>query len=129
MEFNPSKCQVIRNSNKGQPIPSTYTIHGHVLEVVDSAKYLGVYLDSKINSHIDAIAITKKARRCPSLCRNLSRTTRNIKATSYKTYTQPIMEYAFVCWDTHTQKNITFKGVGPGMLQETMPALAASHPC
>ena len=49
MEFNPSKCQVIRITDKRQPIPSTYAIHGHVLEVEVSAKYLGVHLDSKIN--------------------------------------------------------------------------------
>ena len=57
MEFNPSKCQVIRITNKRQPIPTTYTIHGHKLEVVESAKYLGVHLDSNINfnTHIDAV--------------------------------------------------------------------------
>ena len=107
MEFNPSKCQVIRITNKQQPIPSKYTIHGHVLEVVESAKYLGVYLDSKINfnNHIDAI--TKEAKGVRAfLWRNLSRTTRNIKATSYKTYIRIIVEYASVCWNPHTQKNI-----------------------
>ena len=55
------------------------------------------------NTHIDAI--TKKAKGVRAR-RNLSRTTRNIKATSYKTYIRPKAEYASVCWDPHIQKNI-----------------------
>ncbi|XP_072021548.1 uncharacterized protein [Amphiura filiformis] len=40
MSFNASKCQVLQITNKRKLIPANYTIHGHNLEVVNSAKYL-----------------------------------------------------------------------------------------
>jgi hypothetical protein len=43
MSFHPQKCTVIRiATSKRHVIPTQYTLHGHILEVVDSAKYLGV---------------------------------------------------------------------------------------
>ena len=43
MSFHPQKCTVIRiATNQRHVIPTQYTLHGHTLEVVDSAKYLGV---------------------------------------------------------------------------------------
>jgi hypothetical protein len=40
MRFNAKKCQVLRITNKRNPIRASYSIHGHTLETVDSAKYL-----------------------------------------------------------------------------------------
>ena len=40
MEFNPGKCQVLHVTRSMQPLQSNYTLHGQVLESVDSAKYL-----------------------------------------------------------------------------------------
>ena len=48
MEFHPSKCQVLRISNKLNPIINTYNIHDVTLKVYDSVKYLGVTIDSKL---------------------------------------------------------------------------------
>ena len=42
MEFNPSKCQVVRVTTSQTVINSVYTRHGQILEVVTSARYLGV---------------------------------------------------------------------------------------
>lgn len=42
MEFHPSKCQLLRVTNKRKPVTNSYNIRGHKLDVVDSAKYLGV---------------------------------------------------------------------------------------
>ena len=42
MEFNPSKCQVVRVTTANEVIKSVYTLHGQVLEVVTSARYLGL---------------------------------------------------------------------------------------
>ena len=63
MEFNPSKCQVVRVTTSRKLINVTYTLHGQVLEVVTSAKYLGVDISSGLswNPHIDRI--TKTATR------------------------------------------------------------------
>ena len=54
MEFNPSKCQVLHISRARQPIHSKYTLHGEILESVESARYLGVSISKDLtwNSHI-----------------------------------------------------------------------------
>ena len=49
MRFNASKRQVLQVTNKLNPFPATYTIHGQVLESVNSAKYMGVLLDTKLS--------------------------------------------------------------------------------
>ena len=41
MQFHPKKCQVLNITNKRKLITHPYNIHGHTLDVVDSAKYLG----------------------------------------------------------------------------------------
>ena len=57
MEFNPFKCQVVQVAGSRKPINCTYRLHGHILEMVTSAKYLGVDVSSGLtwNSHIDRI--------------------------------------------------------------------------
>ena len=42
MEFNLSKCQGIRVTTAMDTINTVYILHGQVLEVVASAKYLGL---------------------------------------------------------------------------------------
>ena len=42
MEFHPAKCHVLRITKKKSKVTFPYTLHGHVLEEVQSAKYLGV---------------------------------------------------------------------------------------
>ena len=78
MEFNPSKCQVVRVTTSRNLINVTYTLHGQVLEVVTSAKYLGVDISSSLswNPHIDRI--TKTATR------TLNFIQRNIKIKNQK---------------------------------------------
>ena len=62
MEFNPSKCHILRVTLKHKPFEASYTIHGQTLELVESAKYLGVTIDSKLNfnNHIDSVAKESK---------------------------------------------------------------------
>ena len=78
MEFNPSKCQVVRVTTSRRLIDVTYTLHGQVLEVVTSAKYLGVDISSGLswNPHIDRI--TKNATRALNFIQ------RNIKTKRYE---------------------------------------------
>ncbi|XP_072033110.1 uncharacterized protein [Amphiura filiformis] len=106
MRFNAAKCQVLRVTNKRQPIITSYNIHGHVLEAVNSAKYLGVHLDSRLNfnSHVDAI--TRKATSTRAfLARNLNFCSQKVKEATYTTFIRPTVEYASSVWDTHTQRN------------------------
>ena len=78
MEFNPSKCKVVRVTTSKRLIDVTYTLHGQVLEVVTSARYLGVDISSGLswNPHIDRI--TKIATR------TLNFIQRNIKTKRYE---------------------------------------------
>ena len=57
MEFNPSKCQVVWVTPFRRLSDVTYTMHGQVLEVVASAKYLGVNIASVLSwiPHINRI--------------------------------------------------------------------------
>ena len=40
MEFNPSKCQVVRVTPSRDPLQMQYILHGQVMEAVSSARYL-----------------------------------------------------------------------------------------
>ena len=46
MEFNPSQCQAVRVTTAKEVINTVYTLHGLILEVVSSARYLGVDISS-----------------------------------------------------------------------------------
>jgi hypothetical protein len=41
MAFHPDKCNVLTITRKRKPIVREYQLHGHTLEAVKSAKYLG----------------------------------------------------------------------------------------
>ena len=49
MEFHLDTYQVIRLTNKLKPITGTYSIHEKNLEFLDLVKYLGIFIDSKLN--------------------------------------------------------------------------------
>ena len=104
MEFAADKCKVltITLKTKKDIKIQNYKIHGHILERVDSAKYLGVTLDSKLdfNKHIGDIC--KKANNTRQfLQRNLRRCDTKTKAATYTTFVRPILEYASTVWDPH----------------------------
>ena len=107
MEFNPDKCKVLRITNKRKIITNNYIMHGQILELVDSAKYLGVFFHKKIswNTHINYTAKKSNQVRC-FVQRNLRTCHRDIKLQSYKTYVRPILEYGSMAWDPYTASNI-----------------------
>ena len=107
MRFNATKCQVLQVTNKRKPIPASYTIHNHVLEVVSSTKYLGVHIDSKLNFNTHVDTITKKANGTRAFfSRNLHHSSQKVKEAVYSTFIRPTVEYAATSWDPHTQRNI-----------------------
>ena len=76
MEFNPSKCQVLRITRSRKPLQSQYALHGQVLETVSDAKYLGITIskDRNWNTHVNNI--TAKANRTLGFIkRNIEKTT------------------------------------------------------
>ena len=107
MEFHPAKCQVLRVTNNRNPIDGKYNIHGHPLENVGSAKYLGVHIDKNLNFKTPVNATVKKANSvCAFLRRNFKHCNRRIKEATYVTYVRPVVEHAATAWDPHTQKNV-----------------------
>ena len=107
MQFHPGKCQVIQITRNRTPIRHDYILHGHILESVHSAKYLGVTLTSDLrwNQHIGNI--TQKANRTLGfLRRNLQVKSPELKTTAYNTLVRPLVEYASPVWDPHTKTNI-----------------------
>ena len=48
MAFHPDKCNILRVTTNKSPQHFYYNMHGHILESVQSAKYLG---DLKWNNH------------------------------------------------------------------------------
>jgi hypothetical protein len=95
------------HTNKRNIISHQYQIHGHTLEVVDSAKYIGVHIHKSLkwNHHIDQVA--KKANNTLAfLRRNIQQSPRNTKALSYTTLVRPVTEYAGIIWDPYTAENI-----------------------
>ena len=106
-EFHPKKCQVTNITSKRNIISHKYNIHGHTLEVVDSAKYLGlsIHKSLKWNDHINQV--TKKANSSLAfLRRNLHHCPRPTKSLCYLTLIRSLTEYSAVIWDPHTAENI-----------------------
>ena len=90
MSFHPQKCTVIRRAtNQRHVIPTQYTLHGHTLEVVDSAKYLGVTISEDLQwfKHVDNTV--SKANRTMGF--NLRDCTKPVKAAAYTTMARPTL--------------------------------------
>ncbi len=107
MEFHPDKCEVIPITRKKVPQYNKYTLNGHTLEITDTAKYLGVNINSNLswNKHIDSI--TSKANKTLGfLRRNVKVSSPKIKAQAYMSLVRPTLEYASSVWNPYTKQNI-----------------------
>jgi len=100
MEFHPEKCKFLRITNKNKPVVSEYQIHGKTLELVDSAKYLGVNIHKKLSwkPHVNSICHKANQKRA-FLQRNLRGCNKSIKAKCYDIYIKPIIMYASPVWN------------------------------
>ena len=77
-------------------------MHNHVLELIDSAKYLDIIFDSKLSLNHHIQDITKKANNTRQfLQQTLFRCDRATEEMCYKTYVRPTLEYASTVWDPH----------------------------
>ena len=106
MSFHPEKCNVLSIIKKRNPVTNCYILHGHQLEQVQSAKYLGVSItsDMKWSEHIANIC--KKANNTLSfLKRNLNISNSNLKEKAYQSLVRPTLEYASTTWNPHQQNN------------------------
>ena len=69
MEFNPSKCEFLRITNKRNPVIYQYSINDTVIQQVAHAKYLGVTIDEKLSWNEHILKITNKARQATAFLR------------------------------------------------------------
>ena len=108
MEFNPSKCQVVRVTASRRPVNTLYYLHGQVLEAVTSARYLGVDISSGLswNSHKDRITGNANST-LGFLKRNIKIKLPKVRETAYNTLVRPKLEYASPIWDPHTKSKVS----------------------
>ena len=107
MEFNPGNCQVIHITRSRSPLPTSYILHGQTLEVVSSAKYLGVDITSDLSWKPHITRITNTANKSLGfLRRNLKAKNPELRERAYKAIVRPQLEYAAPVWDPHTLNDI-----------------------
>ena len=102
MDFNPSKCQVIRVTSSRTPLHTQYILHGQVLEGVSSARYLGVDISSNLkwNTHVDRIT-ANASRSLGFIKRNVKTKSPKIREMAYQSLVRPQLEYASSVWDPY----------------------------
>ena len=107
MQFHPDKCNVLTVTNKTRQFNSSYQLHGHTLEAVTSAKYLGLTFTNKLqwDQHISNIT-NKASKTLGFLRRNLKIPSIRIKEQAYQTLVRPLVEYASTVWDPYTKTDI-----------------------
>ena len=66
MEFNASKCQVVRVTSSRTPLQTQYILHGQVLEAVSRARYLGLDISSNLSWNTHADRISQPTQTCHS---------------------------------------------------------------
>ena len=107
MEFHPGKCQILRITNKRQPIINNYKIHNTTLQVFNSAKYLGISIDKNLSWNEQINNVYKKASFMLSfLERNFYKCHPNIKLNLFNALVRPILDYGCCAWDPYRSGQI-----------------------
>jgi hypothetical protein len=105
-EFPPRKCNVLTVLRKRSIIKRDCILHGHQLEQVTSAKYLGVIISSDLRWNVHIANICKRANGTLGfLKRNINISNPKLKENAYKALVKPSMEYACTTWDPYQQNN------------------------
>ncbi|CAH1245962.1 RET [Branchiostoma lanceolatum] len=101
MKLNPGKCKVMQVCFvRNPPPPPILTINGHELEVVSTAKCLGVTFQSDLKWNVQVMEMTKKGKqRLYLLCRlrQFQLPTHDL-LTVYTCFVRPVLEYATPLW-------------------------------
>ena len=107
MKFHPDKCNVLRVTNKTKKTEANYHLYGHTLELVTSAKYLGLTITNKLqwDQHINNIT-AKTNKTLGFLRRNLKIPSIRIKEQAYQTLVRQLVEYASTVWNPYTKTEI-----------------------
>ena len=94
-------------TNKRHPVNYTYYIYQKAIDWRNVVRYLGVYIDSKLNWSGHCQIVSSKATKALN-CLRLSKfgCSSEAKCKAYKAIVQPILEYASIIWFPHTAKEI-----------------------
>ena len=104
MAVNADKYFVIRAGTKRKTIKQDYTIHNHILEVVEESKYLGVTISKDLTWKAHINNITNKANKTLGFIkRNIHGCTQKGKQHTFTTMVRPTLEYASTYWDPHSK--------------------------
>ena len=92
MEFNPSKCNVIRimPNKQRKVLTDSYFLRGQTLETTSASKYLGTTISSDLSwsSHVEDVA-ARGNRTAGFLRRNFRECTPKVKSETYTTMVRP----------------------------------------
>ena len=100
-------CYTLSVTRKKEFFLPSYHLHGHNLQNVSTAKYLGVKIQDNLNWGLHIDTITNKANKTLGfLRRNLKIGNKKTKETAYKAFVRPILEYSATVWDPHSANNI-----------------------
>ena len=101
MKFNMAKCHSMRVTphQHHKQILFDYSLHNHILENVQSEKYLGKTISDNMDwgQHISEIS-SKATETLGFLRRNLAFAPRSTKEVAYKTLVRPKQELAAPIW-------------------------------
>ena len=99
-------CHQNRTKNK-QVRQTSYKLHGHTLDNVETNKYLGLTININLSwgRHIDNI-VGKGNKTLWCIRRNRKDCTKPVKAAAYTAIVRPVVEYASTVWDPSNQDQI-----------------------
>ena len=107
MQYHPQKCNSLSITRSHQPHAFNYTLKGHVLESVNTAKYLGITLSSNMSWDTHINNITAKANKILSvLRRNFQIKQEETKSLAYKSMVRSNLEYCSSICAPHTKQHI-----------------------
>ena len=107
MDFNASKCHLLRITNKRKPFQSTYSANSEVLAKVPQCDYLGVRCSESLRWGAHCSKDAAKASKTLGLIRRtLKPCCREVKERAYMTPVRPTIEYASSTWNPHTNTDV-----------------------
>ena len=85
MTFNQAKCNTLSITRQRLPIRVQYTLYGQPLDIVKSAKYIGITITSDLHWNQHIATITSKANRTLELLkRNIRTPSEAVKTRAYQ---------------------------------------------
>ena len=107
LEFNVSKCKVLRVTKNLNPINFNYFINGCKLETVSEFKDLGIIVKNDLSWNNNTKSITSKAIRMLGLIKRTIgyRAPQNVKLQLYLSLVRSNLEYCTQSWNGLTKQN------------------------